>query len=112
MKQKVIELNDVTCILGKTNVGLYENHLIDTAVIDTPLDLEAILITHGHADHFGSAGTLKRLYGGDRGGSERGCVSYRNSGGKRPGYVQLGASTGGDDDAILHRGGVHGGLLH
>ena len=49
VKQKVIELNDVTCFLGKTNVGLYENHLIDTAVIDTPLDLEAILITHGHA---------------------------------------------------------------
>ena len=63
VKQKVIELNDVTCILGKTNVGLYENHLIDTAVIDTPLDLEAILITHGHADHFGSAGTLKRRTG-------------------------------------------------
>ena len=60
MKQKVIELNDVTCILGKTNVGLYENHLIDTAVIDTPLDLEAILITHGHADHFGWASTLQR----------------------------------------------------
>ena len=60
MKQKVIELNDVTCILGKTNVGLYENHLIDTAVIDTPLDLEVILITHGHADHFGWASTLQR----------------------------------------------------
>jgi glyoxylase-like metal-dependent hydrolase (beta-lactamase superfamily II) len=60
VKQKVIELNDVTCILGKTNVGLYENHLIDTAVIDTPLDLEAILITHGHADHFGWASTLQR----------------------------------------------------
>ena len=60
MKQKVIELNDVTCFLGKTNVGLYENHLIDTAVIDTPLDLEAILITHGHADHFGWASTLQR----------------------------------------------------
>jgi glyoxylase-like metal-dependent hydrolase (beta-lactamase superfamily II) len=53
-------MNDVTCILGKTNVGLYENHLIDTAVIDTPLDLEAILITHGHADHFGWASTLQR----------------------------------------------------
>jgi len=53
-------LNDVTCFLGKTNVGLYENHLIDTAVIDTPLDLEAILITHGHADHFGWASTLQR----------------------------------------------------
>jgi len=53
-------LNDVTCILGKTNVGLYENHLIDTAVIDTPLDLEVILITHGHADHFGWASTLQR----------------------------------------------------
>ena len=38
----------------------YENHLIDTAVIDTPLDLEAILITHGHADHFGWASTLQR----------------------------------------------------
>jgi glyoxylase-like metal-dependent hydrolase (beta-lactamase superfamily II) len=60
VKQKVIELNDVTCILGKTNVGLYENHLIDTAVIDTPLDLGAILITHGHADHFGWASTLQR----------------------------------------------------
>jgi glyoxylase-like metal-dependent hydrolase (beta-lactamase superfamily II) len=60
VKQKVIELNDVTCFLGKTNVGLYENHLIDTAVIDTPLDLEAILITHGHADHFGWASTLQR----------------------------------------------------
>jgi glyoxylase-like metal-dependent hydrolase (beta-lactamase superfamily II) len=60
VKQKVIELNDVTCILGKTNVGLYENHLIDTAVIDTPLDLEVILITHGHADHFGWASTLQR----------------------------------------------------
>jgi len=60
VKQKVIELNDVTCILGKTNVGLYENHLIDTAVIDTPLDLEAILMTHGHADHFGWASTLQR----------------------------------------------------
>ena len=60
MKQKVIELNDVTCFLGKTNVGLYENHLIDTAVIDTPLDLEVILITHGHADHFGWASTLQR----------------------------------------------------
>ena len=60
MKQKVIKLNDVTCILGKTNVGLYENHLIDTAGIDASLDLEAILITHGHADHFGWASTLKR----------------------------------------------------
>jgi len=58
--KKVIELNDVTCILGRTNVGLYENHLIDTAVIDAPLDLEAILITHGHADHFGWASALKR----------------------------------------------------
>jgi len=52
VKQKVIELNDVKCILGKTNVGLYENHLIDTAVVDVPLDLKTILITHGHADHF------------------------------------------------------------
>ena len=60
MKQKVIKLNDVTCILGKTNVGLYENHLIDTAAIDASLGLEAILITHGHADHFGWASTLKR----------------------------------------------------
>jgi len=60
VKQKVIKLNDVTCILGKTNVGLYENHLIDTAAIDASLDLEAILITHGHADHFGWANTLKR----------------------------------------------------
>ncbi len=61
MKQKkVIELNDVKCILGKTNVGLYENHLIDTAVVDAPLDLEAILITHGHADHFAWASTLQK----------------------------------------------------
>lgn len=60
MKQEVTQLNGVTCILGKTNVGLYENHLVDTAVIDTPLDLEAILITHGHADHFGWASTLQR----------------------------------------------------
>jgi glyoxylase-like metal-dependent hydrolase (beta-lactamase superfamily II) len=60
VKQKVIKLNDVTCILGKTNVGLFENHLIDTAGIDASLDLEVILITHGHADHFGWASTLKR----------------------------------------------------
>jgi glyoxylase-like metal-dependent hydrolase (beta-lactamase superfamily II) len=60
VKQKFIELNDVKCILGKTNVGLYENHLIDVAVIDTPLDLEAILITHGHADHFAWASTLRK----------------------------------------------------
>jgi glyoxylase-like metal-dependent hydrolase (beta-lactamase superfamily II) len=60
VRQKFIELNDVKCILGKTNVGLYENHLIDVAVIDTPLDLEAILITHGHADHFAWASTLRK----------------------------------------------------
>jgi glyoxylase-like metal-dependent hydrolase (beta-lactamase superfamily II) len=63
VKQQVIELNDVTCILGNTNVGLYEKHLIDTAAIDTPLNLEAILITHGHADHFGWASTLQRRTG-------------------------------------------------
>ena len=63
MKQKVIELNGVTCILGKTNVGLYDHHLIDTARIDAPLDLEAILLTHGHADHFGWAGALQRRTG-------------------------------------------------
>ncbi|MGZ7133920.1 MAG: MBL fold metallo-hydrolase [Halobacteriota archaeon] len=60
MKQTVIELNDVKCIIGKTNVGLYEKHLIDTAVVDAPLDLEAILITHGHADHFAWASTLQK----------------------------------------------------
>jgi glyoxylase-like metal-dependent hydrolase (beta-lactamase superfamily II) len=60
VKQKVIELNDVKCILGKTNVGLYENHLIDTAVIDAPLNIEAILITHGHADHFTWASTIQK----------------------------------------------------
>jgi len=63
VKQKVIELNDVTCILGKTNIGLYENHLIDTAAVDTPLNVEAILITHGHADHFGWASTLQKRTG-------------------------------------------------
>jgi glyoxylase-like metal-dependent hydrolase (beta-lactamase superfamily II) len=60
VRQKITELNDVKCILGKTNVGLYEQHLIDTAVIDAPLDLEAILITHGHADHFKWASTLQK----------------------------------------------------
>lgn len=60
MRQKFIELNGVKCILGKTNVGLYENHLIDTAVIDAPLNLEAILITHGHTDHFAWASTLQK----------------------------------------------------
>ncbi len=60
MKQKFIELNDVKCILGKTNIGLYENHLIDTAVVDAPLDLKGILITHGHADHFAWASTLQK----------------------------------------------------
>jgi len=60
VKQKFIELNDVKCILGKTNIGLYENHLIDTAVVDAPLDLKGILITHGHADHFAWASTLQK----------------------------------------------------
>lgn len=60
VRQKFIELNDVKCILGKTNIGLYENHLIDTAVVDAPLDLEGILITHGHADHFAWASTLQK----------------------------------------------------
>jgi len=46
--------------LGKTNIGLYENHLIDTAVVDAPLDLKGILITHGHADHFAWASTLQK----------------------------------------------------
>jgi glyoxylase-like metal-dependent hydrolase (beta-lactamase superfamily II) len=61
--QKVIELNGVMCILGRTNVGLFENHLIDTAVVDVPLDLETILITHGHADHFSYANALKKRTG-------------------------------------------------
>ena len=59
MKQKVIELNDVTCVLGKTNVGLYEKHLIDTAGIDAPLDLAAILLTRL------SEKKLKRRYYGE-----------------------------------------------
>lgn len=63
MAQKVIELNGVKCILGRTNIGLYENHLIDTAVVDVPLDLKAILITHGHADHFSFANALKKRTG-------------------------------------------------
>jgi glyoxylase-like metal-dependent hydrolase (beta-lactamase superfamily II) len=60
VKQKVIELNGVKCILGTTNVGLYENHLIDTAAVDVPLNLKTILITHGHADHFGWASALQK----------------------------------------------------
>lgn len=42
MAQLIIELNGVRCILSRTNVALYENRLIDTAVVDVPLDLETI----------------------------------------------------------------------
>jgi|GEM_PF-1792988 hypothetical protein len=35
-----IEVNDVTCICGKTNVGLCDYHLIDQAVVDVSLHLE------------------------------------------------------------------------
>jgi glyoxylase-like metal-dependent hydrolase (beta-lactamase superfamily II) len=61
--QKVIELNGVRCIHERTNIGLYENHLIDTAAVDVPLDLETILITHGHADKFAFASALKKRTG-------------------------------------------------
>ncbi len=63
MRHRIIELNDVRCILGHTNVGLYESYLIDTSVIDVPLEITAILITHGHGDHFTWAGTLQKRTG-------------------------------------------------
>ncbi|MGZ4942447.1 MAG: MBL fold metallo-hydrolase [Halobacteriota archaeon] len=63
MRERIIELNDVRCILGHTNVGLYGSYLIDTSVIDVPLDIAAILITHGHADHFTWAGTIQKRTG-------------------------------------------------
>ena len=63
MRQKIIELNGVTSILGKTNVGLYDGCLVDTAVIDVPLDLVAIIITHGHADHFTWARRIQKRTG-------------------------------------------------
>ncbi len=63
MPQRVIKLNDVRCIVGHTNVGLYESYLIDTSVVDVPLEITAILITHGHGDHFTWAGTLQKRTG-------------------------------------------------
>jgi len=63
VRQKIIELNGVTCILGKTNVGLHQGYLIDTAIIDVPLDLVAIIITHGHADHFTWARPIQKRTG-------------------------------------------------
>ncbi len=63
MKSRITELNNVRCIVGHTNVGLYEGYLIDTAVIDVPLEIAVILITHGHADHFTWAGTIQKRTG-------------------------------------------------
>ncbi len=63
MGQRIIELNEARCILGSTNVGLYKGYLIDTSVIDVPLDIAAILITHGHGDHFTWARTIQKRTG-------------------------------------------------
>ncbi len=60
MRQRIVELNEARCILGPTNVGLYKGYLIDTSVIDVPLDIAAILITHGHGDHFTWARTIQK----------------------------------------------------
>jgi glyoxylase-like metal-dependent hydrolase (beta-lactamase superfamily II) len=63
MTLKVVDLNDVKCIRGRTNIGLFKNYLIDTAITDLPLNLTAICITHGHGDHFTWARTIKRRTG-------------------------------------------------
>jgi glyoxylase-like metal-dependent hydrolase (beta-lactamase superfamily II) len=63
MTLKVVDLNDVKCIRGHTNIGLFKNYLIDTAITDLPLTLKAICITHGHGDHFTWARTIKRRTG-------------------------------------------------
>lgn len=63
MALKVIDLDDVKCILGHTNIGLFKHYLIDTTITDFPLTLTAICITHGHGDHFTWARTIKRRTG-------------------------------------------------
>lgn len=63
MTLKVVDLDDVKCILGHTNIGLFKHHLIDTTITDLPLTLTAICITHGHGDHFTWARTIKRRTG-------------------------------------------------
>ena len=63
MTLEVVDLDDVKCILGRTNIGLFKHYLIDTTITDLPLTLTAICITHGHGDHFTWARAIKRRTG-------------------------------------------------
>ena len=73
----------VACFLAKTSAGLLlldamfpEEHyldMIETGIRDLgcdPADLKAVLLTHGHFDHFGLADQLREKYG---------CKIYMNA---------------------------------
>ncbi len=63
VKSKVLLARDTYYFPGLTNSGFYKGRLIDTGpdeVVYTGLPVEEILITHGHADHFACAASMRR----------------------------------------------------